>query len=427
MKSIVIIGGGAAGCLAAIAAADENSAKACRITLIEKNSRLLRKVMITGKGRCNLTNNCDLPTLISNTPRGGKFLYSAFSKLTPRDVMELVESLGVPLKTERGNRVFPISDRAVDIVDALVKCVRSKGVRIIEGKVEKIACEDGAVKAVELSGGEEIPADAVILAAGGASYPLTGSNGEGYRIAGDLGHTVTEIKPSLIPLECHEGFCSRLAGLSLKNVTLSIFEQGRKKPVYSDMGEMLFTHTGISGPLVLSASAHIKDAESGNYRAVIDLKPALTPEQLDRRILRDFEEQLNRDFCNSLDKLLPKSLIPIIINMSKIPLDKKVNSISREERQRLCELIKGFSLTVTGTRPIEEAIITRGGINIKEISPSTLESKLIDQLYFAGEIIDVDALTGGFNLQIAFSTGYLAGKSAAEKILGDFDYDFNSY
>ncbi len=411
MKNIVVIGAGAAGCMAAVSAGEE---KNCRVTLIEKNSRPLRKVMITGKGRCNLTNNCDLQTLISNTPRNGRFLYSAFSALSPQDVMAFFEKAGVPLKTERGNRVFPVSDKAVDIVDALFSVVKKKGVIIKEGSAKDIICENGAVSGVLLSGGETVSADAVVLATGGASYPLTGSNGEGYEIAKKCGHTVKEIKPSLIPLECHEGFCTRLAGLSLKNVTLSVYETGKKKPIFSEMGEMLFTHSGISGPLVLSASSYIGDINEGKYKAFIDLKPALSHDVLDKRILRDFEEQLNRDFSNSLDKLLPKSIIPIIINMSKIPPDTKVHSVSREQRQRLGEIIKAFPISIIGTRPIEEAVITRGGIAIKEINPATMQSKLVDGLYFAGEIIDVDALTGGFNLQIAFSTGYLAGKSANE-------------
>lgn len=412
MSRVVIIGGGAAGLMAAISAAKADSS--AQITIIERNSRPARKVMITGKGRCNVTNNCDIDTLISNVSHNGKFLYSAFNCLSAKDTYSMFEGWGVPLKTERGNRVFPVSDKAVDIVDALVNNAKRKS-KIIEGRAKSIEIADGKVYGVRLENGEFFEADSVILATGGMSYSVTGSSGDGYKIAENIGHTVNDIKPSLIPLECHEGFCSRLSGLTLKNVILSVYEEGRKKPVFSELGEMLFTHFGISGPLVLSASAHIKNFESKSYKAVIDLKPALTAEQLDKRILRDFSEELNKDFSNSLDALLPKSLIPVIVSLSGIPPYTKVNQISREERLRLAELIKGLTLRITGTRPIEEAIITRGGIPVKEINSSTMESKLISGLYFAGEIIDVDAYTGGFNLQIAFSTGYLAGKNSVLK------------
>lgn len=416
MKRIVVIGGGAAGLMAAAHAARE-SGELCEVTVIEKNSRPARKVMITGKGRCNLTNNSELDVLIKNTPRNGKFLYSAFSGFSSADVMDFFEDCGVPLKTERGNRVFPVSDKAVDIVDALVNAVKKHGAHIIEGTAEEILTENGEVCAVRLADGREFGADAVILATGGCSYPLTGSTGDGYKMAQSLGHSITDITPSLVPLECHEGFCSRLSGLSLKNVTLSVYEEGRKKPVFAEMGEMLFTHFGISGPLVLSASAHIKSPKIKPYTAVIDLKPALDTAQLDKRILRDFEENINRDFSNSLDKLLPKSLIPVIVGLSGIPADTKVNHISREQRAALGGVIKGMTLHITGFRPIDEAIITRGGVAVKEIDPSTMSSKAVNGLFFAGELIDVDAYTGGFNLQIAFSTGALAGKSAKEYIL----------
>lgn len=414
MKSLIVIGGGAAGLMAAASARQAFGKESLNVTIVEKNSRPARKVMITGKGRCNVTNNCDLETLIKNTPRNGKFLYSAFSNFLPQDVMKLIEYEGVPLKTERGNRVFPVSDKAVDIVDALVRLNRLNN--IIEGTVQKILFNQNKITAVKLTDNRILEADAVIIATGGLSYSVTGSTGDGYKFATDLGHTVTELSPSLVPLECHEGFCSKLSGLSLKNITLSLFEEGKKKAVCSEMGEMLFTHFGISGPLVLSASACIKNPEKVNYTAVIDLKPALTHEQLDKRILRDFSEELNKDFANSLYKLLPKSLVPIIIKLSGIPNDIKVNSITKEQRRKLCEIIKGIKLHIIATRPIEEAIITRGGIKISEIEPSTMRSKIVDNLYFAGEIIDVDAFTGGFNLQIAFSTGFTAGKSAAENI-----------
>ncbi len=413
MKKIVIIGGGAAGLMAAVSAANKIENQLYNITVIEKNSRPARKVMITGKGRCNVTNNCDMNTLIANTPKNGKFLYSAFNNFGATDTMHFFEALDVPLKIERGNRVFPVSDKAVDIVDAMTKAVQKK-CSIIEGTAESIIAPNGQVTAVKLADGKIIDADCVILATGGMSYPLTGSTGDGYRMAKSLGHTVTELTPSLVGLECHEGFCTRLAGLSLKNVTLSVFETSKKKPLYKEMGEMLFTHTGISGPLTLSASAHLRYMGKKEYYAEIDLKPALDESQLDKRLLRDFEESLNRDFANSLDKLLPKSIIPVIINMSGINPHTKVNQISREERQSLINAIKHFRLNVTGFRPIEEAIITSGGISVKEIDPATMMSKLIGGLFLAGEVIDVDAYTGGFNLQIAFSTGFLAGESAAK-------------
>ena len=416
---IIIIGAGAAGLAAAYSAAQTLGGAAAKhkIILLEKNARPARKMMITGKGRCNLTNNCDTETLIRNTVHNGKFLYSAFSALSPQEVMELFENWGVPLKTERGNRVFPVSDKAADIVDALVGAVKRNGARIIQAAAADIITENGAVSGVLTESGEKFPADAVILATGGASYPLTGSSGDGYRIAAALGHRIEPPRPSLIPLECHEGFCSRLAGLSLKNVTLSVYENGKKRPVFRELGELLFTHTGISGPLALSASACIGECASGKYRAEIDLKPGLSAEQLDSRILRDFSAASNRDFSNSLDRLLPKSLIPVAVSLSGIPASEKVNQIDRASRERLCEVIKGLTLNITGTRPIEEAIVTRGGVSVKEISPARLSSRLVSGLYFAGEIIDADALTGGFNLQIAFSTGFAAGKGAAEQLI----------
>lgn len=409
MKKIVIIGGGAAGMKAAISAAYKYKDGGALITVVEKNSRPCRKVMITGKGRCNVTNNCDLDALIQNTPRNPRFLYSAFSAFSPQDTMTFFESVGVPLKTERGNRVFPVSDKAVDIVDALVNTAKAVGVKVINATATAVLTENGAVTGVKLSNGDVLAADSVVIATGGVSYPVTGSTGDGYRIAKTLGHSVSEISGSLVPMECHEGFCTRLSGLTLKNVTLSLFENDKKKPVFCEMGEMLFTHFGISGPLVLSASAYVKSGK--NYNVTIDLKPALSIDQLDNRILRDFSELQNKDFQNSLDALLPKSLIPVVVMLSGIEKDKKVNQISREERLKLCEVIKKFPLKITALRPVDEAIITRGGISVKEINPATMESKFIKGLFFAGEVIDVDAFTGGFNLQIAFSTGYLAGQN----------------
>ena len=410
MKKTVIIGGGAAGLMAACAAAEKYGGRA--VTVIEKNRRPGRKLMITGKGRCNVTNNCDRDTLISNVPANGRFLFSAFSDFGTADTMEFFEKQGVPLKTERGNRVFPVSDKASDIVDALVNTVRKSGVKILTAEAEEILTENFSVTGVRTRDGEILEADSVILATGGMSYPVTGSTGDGYEMAFRLGHTVTPLKASLVPLNVKQGFCSRLSGLSLKNVTLTVYESGRKKPVFSELGEMLFTHFGISGPLVLSASAHMRKMGSAEYVAYIDLKPALDEQKLDSRILRDFEEEKNRNFGNSLDKLLPKSIIPVIISLSGIAPDTKVNQISREQRARLCGVLKALRLDITGFRPIEEAIITGGGISVKEINPSTMESKLVSGLFFAGEIIDADAYTGGFNLQIAFSTGHLAGKNA---------------
>ena len=396
--------------MAACAAAEKYGGRA--VTVIEKNRRPGRKLMITGKGRCNVTNNCDRDTLISNVPANGRFLFSAFSDFGTADTMEFFEKRGVPLKTERGNRVFPVSDKASDIVDALVNAVNKSGVKILTAKAEEILTENFSVTGVRTRDGEILEADSVILATGGMSYPVTGSTGDGYEMAGRLGHTVTPLKASLVPLNVKQGFCSRLSGLSLKNVTLTVYESGRKKPVFSELGEMLFTHFGISGPLVLSASAHMRKMGSAEYVAYIDLKPALDEQKLDSRILRDFEEEKNRNFGNSLDKLLPKSIIPVIISLSGIAPDTKVNQISREQRARLCGVLKALRLDITGFRPIEEAIITGGGISVKEINPSTMESKLVSGLFFAGEIIDADAYTGGFNLQIAFSTGHLAGKNA---------------
>ncbi len=407
-----MIGGGAAGLMAAITAAGESDTY---VTLIEKNERVGRKLMITGKGRCNVTNNADLQTLILNVSKNGKFLYSAFSRFSSLDTIKFFEDCGVPLKTERGNRVFPVSDKAVDIVDALNNKAKSVGVKFVNETALKILVSGGKVFGVLLKNGSEVLSDAVIVATGGMSYSLTGSTGDGYRFAKECGHTVTEISPSLVPLVCHEGFCSALSGLSLKNVNVSFFEDGKKKPVYGEMGEMLFTHFGISGPIVLSASAHLKYTGNKNYTAVIDLKPALSAEQLDKRILRDFEKELNKDFINSLDALLPKSLIPVIIKLSGIDSRTKVNQITKEQRETLVSIIKGLKLHIIGKRPIEEAIITSGGISVKEIEPNTMSSKKVKGLYFAGEVIDVDAYTGGFNLQIAFSTGFVAGKESAGK------------
>lgn len=402
---VVVIGGGAAGLMAAAAAAQNGHS----VTVIERNERPARKILVTGKGRCNVTNNCDVDTLMSNIPRNGRFLYSAFNAFSPQDTISYFENLGVPLKTERGNRVFPVSDKAMDIADALVRGIRKSGVTVINGRVQSINAVDGAVASVRLYDNSEISADRVILATGGLSYPGTGSTGDGYGIAKALGHTVTPLRPSLVPVCIKEGFAARLMGLSLKNVTLTLYKEGKKKPIFTEMGEMLFTHFGISGPLALSASAHIDGLNTEGYECEVDLKPALSEEQLDKRLCRDFSENLNKNFRNALDALLPQKLIPVIVGMSSIPAETKVNQISKEQRLNFVRLLKHLKMTVSGLRPVEEAVITSGGISIKEINSATMESKLIGGLFFAGEIIDVDAYTGGFNLQIAFSTGFLAG------------------
>ncbi len=411
MKTTVLtVGAGAAGLMAAGYAA----AYGAESVIIERNDKPGRKLMITGKGRCNVTNNCrSLDELISNVPRNGRFLYGSFSRFMPEDVIDFFESRGVELKTERGNRVFPVSDNAADIVDALAGFAK-RGSEIIKGRAVKLITDNGCVKGVETEDGEIIYADKVIIATGGLSYPGTGSTGDGYELAKQAGHKITELKPSLVPLEIHEGFCTDLMGLSLRNTAIKVIDTEKNKEIYSDFGEMLFTHFGVSGPMILSASAHMRDMKSGKYKILIDLKPALTNEQLDARILRDFSENTNKNFINALNSLLPKKLVPVIVKLSGIGLSTKVNQITKEQRQKLVNLLKGMSITVTGFRPVKEAIITSGGVDISQINPKTMESKLCKGLYFAGEVIDADAYTGGFNLQIAFSTGRLAGMSAAQ-------------
>ena len=407
MPKIVVIGAGAAGMMAAGTAAQSGA----QVLLIERNEKPGRKLYITGKGRCNVTNNCsDLNTLIKNVPTNGRFLYSAFSAFMPADTMSFFENSGVPLKTERGNRVFPVSDKAADIVDALRDYCRE--VQWINGRALSLLHDGRKITKVELEDGSTIAGDCFILATGGVSYPLTGSTGDGLRIAKELSHTVTPLKPSLVALKSPNGFCAMAQGLSLKNVSLSLYEEGRKKPLFTDLGEMLFTHFGISGPLVLSASAYIKSFEKASYYALVDLKPGLSAEKLERRILRDFEENINKDFSNALDKLLPKKLIPVILSLSGIPREKKVNQITKQERLKLVSILKNFRIDLRDFWSIETAVITSGGVSVKEIEPKTMRSKLYDNLYFAGEIIDVDAFTGGFNLQIAFSTARAAALAA---------------
>ncbi len=404
---VAVIGGGAAGLMAAYAASGSGN----EVTVFERNARPARKVMITGKGRCNVTNNCDRDTFLNNVVNGKRFLYSAYNAFSAEDTMRFFEERGVPLKTERGNRVFPQSDKAVDIVDALVNAVKDAGVKIVNDRVKELLSQSGEVCGLVTEKGESLAFDRVVLATGGKTYPITGSDGDGYKMAEKLGHSITALRPALVPIMICENFCSRLCGLSLKNVTLTVKKHGDKKPIYSEMGEMMFTDFGITGPLVLSASSFMNDVENTEYTAYIDLKPALDRETLDKRILRDFAAEPNRDFINSLDALLPKRLISVIVHNTKIDPRKKVNSITREERARLSEEMKNLKLTVLRLRPIEEGIITSGGVMLSDINPKTMESKLVKGLYFAGEIMDLDALTGGFNLQIAFSTGYLAGSS----------------
>ena len=407
-KKIVVVGGGAAGMMAAICAAEQGA----EVTLLEPNERLGKKLNITGKGRCNVTNNADLETLLANIPKNGKFLYSAFSKFDGRDAMAFFEKIGVPLKTERGNRVFPVSDRAFDVSGALERRLRALKVSMVRDRAISLGLIEGAVTGVV---GEKraYPADAVILATGGVSYPATGSTGEGHRMAGEAGHTITPLQGSLVPLKEQGNLCARMQGLSLRNVSLTVFENDKK--IYTDFGEMLFTHFGVSGPLVLSASAHMRRFDKKQYRLEIDLKPALDEQTLDKRILSDFEKHSNNDFCNALDDLLPQKLIPVLVELTGIPPHQKVHDITKEQRRGLLRLLKHFPVAVAGLRPVTDAIITSGGVKVSEISPTTMESKIVKGLYFAGELIDVDAYTGGFNLQIAWATGRTAGICAAEK------------
>ena len=406
-KTIVVVGGGAAGMMAAICAAEQGAS----VTLLEPNERLGKKLNITGKGRCNVTNNADLETMLANVPKNGKFLYSAFSRFDGRDAIRFFESLGVPLKTERGNRVFPVSDRAFDISGALEKRLRALKVAIVRERAAALNIEEGTVRGVK---GEkrEYPADAVIMATGGVSYPATGSTGEGHRMAAEAGHTVTPLQGSLVPLREQGNDCARMQGLSLRNVSLTVFENDKK--IYTDFGEMLFTHFGVSGPLVLSASAHMRRFDKKKYRLEIDLKPALEEGTLDKRLLSDFEKHANSDFCNALNDLLPQKLIPVLVERTGIPEHQKVHDITREQRRELLRLLKHFPVEVAGLRPVTDAIITSGGVKVSEINPTTMESKVVKGLYFAGELIDTDAYTGGFNLQIAWATGRAAGIAAAQ-------------
>lgn len=404
---VIVIGAGAAGLIAAGKAAE----KAEKVTIIEKNDIVGKKILITGKGRCNITNAAEIEDMITQYPRNAKFLYSSLYTFSNYDIIQLVESYGVKTKVERGGRVFPVSDKARDVVNALKRYALKDNVMLKHETVKSLIVENGAVKGVKTSKGT-ILADRVIVCTGGKSYPLTGSTGDGYKFAQQAGHTIIDPKPSLIPVITKEKWVKELMGLSLKNIKITAYNS-KKKKVYSDFGEMLFTHFGISGPVVLSMSAYLKNIGKENYRLEIDLKSALSSEQLQARILRDFEKYNKKHLINAMDDLLPKALIPIVISLSGIEAHKEVNTITREERTSLADLLKHFPLTVVGVRPVEEAIVTSGGVKVSEINPSTMESKLVKGLYFAGEVIDVDGYTGGYNLQAAFSTGYLAGESAS--------------
>ena len=415
---VIVIGGGPAGMMAAISASQEGH----EVILLEKMSMLGRKLLITGKGRCNITSSLPIEEFIKNTPGNGKFLYGCFMQYTNEDIISFMKKQGLDVKEERGNRIFPVTDHSTDVLKCFTKKLKELGVKIRENiEVKDILCDEinGEKVVVGVKTKDEvIKADKVIIATGGKSYPKTGSDGYGYEMVKKLGHTITDIKPSLVPMEVKEkNTCKELQGLSLRNVAIKIKDIEKNKIIYDDFGEMLFTHFGISGPIILSGSSHLvrykkidEKIKEEQIEIEIDLKPALSDKKLDERILRDFEQLKNKQFKNSLDKLLPQKLIPVIIKNSKINENKQVNEITKEERQRLVNCLKKFTLTISDFRPIEEAIVTSGGIKIKEINPKTMESKIVDGLYFAGEIIDVDAYTGGFNLQIAYSTGYVAGK-----------------
>ena len=400
---LIIIGGGAAGMTAACMAAGRYGKS---VLLLERNPRLGRKLLITGKGRCNITNNCDVNGLITNIPRNPRCLYSAFHNFSSDDTIAFFEGLGVPVKTERGNRVFPQSDRAYDIANALERELRRLNVEVRTERALRLLLEEGRITGVRCESGAEYFSSSVLIATGGKSYPLTGSTGDGYELAKQAGHSIVPLAPSLIPVLTEEKDVKDMQGLSLKNVTLTVSQNG--KPIYSELGEMLFTHFGVSGPLVLSASAHMREPDKHRYRMEIDLKPGLTEEQLDKRLLRDFSQNLNRDIINSLGALLPRKMIPVVLKRSGIPFETKIHEITKEQRQSFLHAIKAFPLHPIGFRPIEEAIITSGGVDVKEVNPKTMESKLLEGLFFAGEVLDVDGYTGGFNLQIAFATAHLA-------------------
>lgn len=413
MANVIVIGGGPAGMMAAITAAEYGN----NVTIIEKNSDFGKKLLITGKGRCNITSSLYMSEFIKNTPGNGQFLYSAFQNYTNTDIIDFLKRQGLEVKEERGNRIFPVTDKSIDVLNCFKSKINELKIKkLFNTRVQKILVQNGEVLGVRTDK-EIIQTDKIVLATGGKSYPLTGSTGDGYLIVKNIGHKVTEIRPSLVPLVIYEkNECKEMQGLSLRNVGIKIIDESKNKLIYEDFGEMIFTHFGISGPTILSGSAHlVRYKEIDNLmkeqkiKLQIDLKPALTEEQLDERILRDFKEFKNKQFKHALDKLLPQKMIPIVIEKTKINEEKRVNEITKEERKNLVKVLKKFELTIKDFRPVEEAIITSGGINIKEINPKTMESKLVKGLYFAGEVIDVDSYTGGFNLQIAYSTGYTAG------------------
>ncbi len=405
INKVIVVGGGPAGIMAAGIAAQNGN----EVVLLEKNERLGKKLLISGKGRCNITNDAEIEELIQNTPGNGNFLYSAFYTFSNQDLIAFFNALGLETKIERGGRVFPVSDSSRDVLHALQLFLNKNNVKVVtEAPVKRIIAENGKIVGVERMNGSIMEADSVILAVGGMSYPGTGSTGDGYEMAQKLGHTITPLKPSLVPLVTQEEWIKELQGLSLKNISVS-FKNSNGKEIYNDFGEMLFTHFGVSGPVILSASRHLLSYDFKNIKLIIDLKPALSEEKLDERIQRDFEKYSRKQFKNSLDDLLPQKLIPVVIRLSEIVPEKPVHQVKKEERRRLVQLLKGLETTITGARPIKEAIVTAGGVKTNEINPSTMESKKVKGLFFAGEIIDVDAYTGGFNLTIAFSTGYLAG------------------
>ena len=410
-KKVIVVGAGAAGLMAAGRAAG----KGHEVHLYEKNNRIGKKILITGKGRCNVTNDSDVEGLLDNIPGNPYFMYSSFYQLDSFGLQEFFRNLGLELKVERGKRVFPVSDRSLDVVLALEKYIKKNKVKLhLESPVDSILIEDCKAAGIRLKNGKEEKADGVIVCTGGLSYPGTGSTGDGYRFAKAAGHHVTKLYPSLVPLKTAENWCHELMGLSLKNIEITV-KNNKGKKVYTDFGEMLFTHFGVSGPVILSASRHIILTIEEGYKLYIDLKPAMDEKKLDARLLRDFEKFANKDFVNALDELLPQKLIPVIIELAEIDPRKKVNSITKEERKRLLGLIKGLPLTITGVTGYNEAVVTCGGIETDEIDPSTMESKLVKNLHFAGEVLDVDAYTGGFNLQIAFSTGYTAGEFVCQE------------
>ncbi len=418
---VIVIGAGPAGMMAAISSAKQNN----EVILLEKNHTLGRKLLITGKGRCNITSSLEMSEFIHHTPGNGKFLYSVFEQFTNQDMIQMLKENGLEVKKERGNRIFPVTDRAQSVLDCFIKELKKNKVEIrTNQEVSKIlvkkaqTADKKAVVGVKMTTGEVLTCEKVIIGTGGKSYPKTGSNGSGYKLAEELGHTIIDPKASIVPLEADRTLCQNLQGLSLKNVKIVLQNRESHKKIYEDFGEMVFTHFGVSGPTILSSSAHLlrvknveRLLEEGKINLSIDLKPALLEEELDNRIRRDFQEFKNKEFKNSLEKLLPKKMIETVVALSQINPVKKVNEITKEERRKLVKLLKCFEITITGFRPIDEAIVTAGGVSVKEINPKTMESKLVDGVYFAGEIIDVDSYTGGFNLQIAYSTGFVAGKN----------------